>query len=225
MKPRSTRGHAGAHIQIASWPVVVVNPINMPTLSADYWQNRYETRQTGWDVGHATEPLRRIIDSLPDTAMRILVPGAGNGYEVEYLWQRGFRNVTVIDLARAPLERLAARLPEFPAARLIEGDYFDHRGQYDVQLEQTFFCALDPALRPAYVRQAHRLLAPGGRIQGVLFDRTFERPGPPFGGSAAAYRILFAPYFRLLQLQTSDHSESTRQEVIINFERREVVVL
>ena len=192
----------------------------MAELNADYWQTRYETAQTGWDIGHVSAPLRRIINSLTDKALRILVPGAGNGYEVEYLWQRGFHNLTVIDLAAAPLYRLRERLPELPADHLIEGNYFDHAGAYDLQLEQTFFCALDPALRSAYVTQAHALLAPGGRLRGVLFNRTFERSGPPFGGSIAEYRTLFEPLFHLRELAPCDHSESTRQEVRINFERR-----
>lgn len=192
----------------------------MPSLDTDYWQSRYATGRTGWDIGHASAPLRRIVDALEDRTLRILIPGAGNGYEVEYLWQRGFTDLTVIDLAPAPLERLAARIPELPAARLVRGDYFDHRGTYDLQLEQTFFCALDPALRPAYVRQAHALLAPGGRLRGVLFDRTFELPGPPFGGSASEYRTLFAPHFHLHTLIPCDHSEATRREVLIDFERR-----
>ena len=191
----------------------------MPTFDADYWQDRYTTGRTGWDVGHASEPLRRIIDSLTDSSLRVLIPGAGNGYEVEYLWQRGFRQLTVVDLAAAPLARLAQRLPELPEHRLLRGDYFEHRGQYDIQLEQTFFCAIDPHLRPAYVRQAHRLLVPGGRIRGVLFDRRFDRPGPPFGGNAAEYRALFNAHFELHSLRPCEHSESTRRELLIDFVR------
>ena len=192
----------------------------MEKLDAAYWQQRYETGQTGWDLGHVSAPLRRIIDALPDKQLRILVPGAGNGYEVRYLQACGFEAVTVVDLAAAPLAQLAASLPDLSGIRLIQADYFDHTGQYDLQLEQTFFCALKPRLRPAYVQQAHRLLAPGGHLRGVLFNRTFDRPGPPFGGSADEYRRLFTPRFELRTLIPCDHSEEARQELLIDFVRQ-----
>lgn len=192
----------------------------MEKLDAAYWEQRYATGQTGWDIGHVSAPLRQIIDALPDKQLRILVPGAGNGYEVRYLHACGFTDVTVIDLAATPLAQLAASLPERSNIRLLQADYFDHDGQYDVQLEQTFFCALAPRLRPAYVRHAHRLLVPGGQLRGVLFDRTFDQPGPPFGGSADEYRELFAPCFELRTLIPCDHSEGKRQELLINFVRQ-----
>ncbi|EIM73093.1 Thiopurine S-methyltransferase (TPMT) [Nitritalea halalkaliphila LW7] len=39
------------------------------------------------------------------------------------------------------------------------------------------------------------LLAPGGQLVGVLFNRYFEKEGPPFGGEAEEYEKLFSPHF------------------------------
>jgi methyl halide transferase len=89
---------------------------------------------------------------------------------------------------------------------LITGDFFDHHDQYDLIIEQTFFCALEPALRPAYVEQTARLLRSGGKLAGLLFDREFASPcpgttgGPPFGGSRQEYRQLLEKNFAIKHL-------------------------
>jgi thiopurine S-methyltransferase len=114
------------------------------------------------------------------------------------LHRRGFRNVFVIDLTDAPFADLLKRCPEFPEDHLIVGDFFAHQAWYDLIIEQTFFCALDPSLRERYVNKMHELLVPGGKLVGVLFDdpQPGKVPGqPPFGGNADEYRKLFVPLF------------------------------
>lgn len=53
-----------------------------------------------------------------------------------------------------------------------------HQGGYDLILEQTFLCAIDPILRTDYVKNAIELLNENGSIRGVLFNVQFENPGP-----------------------------------------------
>ena len=67
-----------------------------------------------------------------------------------------------------------------------------------VILEQTFFCALDPALRDRYVAHMEQLLAPGGKLVGVLFNDTLNADRPPFGGSQGGVRASFPPALRAL---------------------------
>jgi thiopurine S-methyltransferase len=77
---------------------------------------------------------------------------------------------------------------------LIHADFFEHEGQYDLILEHTFFCALDPAYRQRYVSQMAALLKPGGKLVGLLFDFPLTEKGPPFGGSDDEYLALFREY-------------------------------
>lgn len=179
-------------------------------LNQTYWETRYQTHQTGWDLGAVSPPLKEYADQLADKSLNILIPGAGNGYEAEYLVETGFTDVTVLDLAPSPLAHLRERVGENGSLRLVQGDFFAHAGRYDLILEQTFFCALDPDLRPAYARKVHELLKPGGKLVGVLFNVDFENPGPPFGGSEDEYRTLFAPLFRLDVLETAYNSVKPR---------------
>ncbi|GAB5418663.1 MAG: methyltransferase domain-containing protein [Crocinitomicaceae bacterium] len=165
----------------------------MEHLSADFWSDRYESDRTGWDLGQVSPPIQSYIDQLDDKDLHILIPGCGNGYEAEYLWNQGFKNVEVIDLAKAPLENLRKRCPEFPSDQLHQGDFFSHQGQYDLIFEQTMFCAIDPSLRQAYADQVHALLKPNGRLVGVLFNRDFDG-GPPYGGNKAEYQEYFSSF-------------------------------
>jgi methyl halide transferase len=167
----------------------------MTTLNDQYWNNRYATNAAGWDLGQVSPPLKAYVDQLTDKNLRILMPGCGNGYEAAYLLQQGFTNITVLDIAPLLVAELQKQFAHEPRIKIIAGDFFTHEGEYDLILEQTFFCAINPALRPAYAQQMHQLLAPGGKLVGVLFSREFEAAGPPFGGSAAEYLPYFEPYF------------------------------
>lgn len=178
----------------------------MDLLNEDYWSGRYENEQTGWDIGYVSTPLKTYIDQLEDKSVRILIPGAGNSYEAEYLFEQGFTNVFVMDLSQAPLENLKQRVPGFPDDQLICQDFFDHRGQYDILLEQTFFCALNPELRSAYVKKASELLKPGGKIVGLMFNIPLFDDHPPFGGHKRDYEPLFRGTFDISIMETAHNS-------------------
>ena len=51
----------------------------------NYWEERYQKGETGWDAGTITTPLKEYIDQLTDKNLTILIPGAGNGHEFDYL--------------------------------------------------------------------------------------------------------------------------------------------
>ncbi len=190
-------------------------------LDATYWETRYREEQTGWDLGTPSPPLRSIIESLTDRNLRILVPGAGNGHEVALLWSLGFRNVHLLDWAKAPLENFAHRVPDFPKDQLILGDFFEHEGAYDLVLEQTFFCAIDPSLREAYVQKMAKLIVPSGSLRGLLFS-TPKPDGPPFGGTPAEYDRLFYTRFAFRSFVPSPNSDPrrSRPELLIHLIRR-----
>lgn len=177
-------------------------------LDAAYWQNRYESGSTGWDAGTPTTPLVTYIDQLENKELRILIPGAGNGYEVEYLHNKGFKNVFVVDLASIPLETLANRIPDFPKDHLICGDFFELKDSFDLIIEQTFFCAIDPLLRERYVQKMHDLLVDGGKLVGLLWSVPMNEDTPPFGGSKPEYERLFQSSFIIRYL---DHCYNSIQ--------------
>lgn len=184
----------------------------------EYWTERYVADHTPWDIGYASPPLTGYFQKLRNRSQRILIPGAGRAHEAKWLWKNGFKNVYVLDIAAPALARLKDLIPDFAQDHLIEQNFFEHRGQYDLIVEQTFFCALAPELRPAYAEKTFELLKPGARLMGVLFDFPLSAEGPPFGGSLDAYRKLFAQRFKIHRLERCYNSIKPRRgkELFLN---------
>lgn len=191
-------------------------------LGMQYWNNQYEAQSTGWDLGEVSPPLKAYIDQLTNKDLRILIPGCGNTYEAAYLLQQGFTDITVIDIAPTLIEQLKDKFGSNPHIKIILGDFFTHTGTYDLILEQTFFCALNPPLRKDYVAKMKALLAPQGKLVGVLFDREFEQQGPPFGGCKCQYEPLFEKYFHFKYFEHCYNSFVKRKdtELFINLVKK-----
>lgn len=179
-------------------------------LGQSFWNDQYIANTTGWDLGQVSPPLKAYIDQLTDKDLKILIPGCGNSYEAEHLLKMGFTNVTLIDIAPELVERLKSKFKSEPHIKIILGDFFSHEGEYDLILEQTFFCALDPYLRKSYVEQMRMLLKIGGKLAGLLFVKEFEQAGPPFGGSKEEYELLFGNNFEFQVFEPSYNSFAKR---------------
>ena len=189
----------------------------MNIFGKEFWSSRYQSGMTGWDVGEITTPLKEYFDQISDKSISILIPGAGNGYEAEYLVKEGFASVTVIDISHVPLQRLSESF-EASGLTLIEGDFFEHRGNYDLIVEQTFFSAIHPSRRIDYCRHMLELLKKEGRLVGVLFDDPLFSDRPPFGGTRSEYQSLFQDRFQIHVLERCYNSIPARQgrEVFVN---------
>jgi SAM-dependent methyltransferase len=186
-------------------------------LYQDYWDTQYKAKSTGWDLGQISPPIKEYIDTLNNKNYSILIPGCGNSYEAEYLLQEGFTNITVIDIAPTLVEELKQKFADNSSIKIIQGDFFEHKGKYDLIIEQTFFCALPPTMRQKYVWKMHQLLVEDGILVGLLFNRSFEA-GPPFGGSQQEYEKLFGSAFILLKMHVAPNSVVPRANSELFFE-------
>ena len=186
-------------------------------LDAAYWEAQYETKSTSWDLGEISPPIQTYLDTVTDKKSSVLIPGCGNSYEAEYLSQQGFTNSTVIDIAPTPVAVLKEKFKKNPNIQIILGDFFEHLGEYNLILEQTFFCAIPPTMRQKYVWKIHQLLAKEGILVGLLFNRTFDS-GPPFGGSKVEYEKLFKDAFHFLKMEISPNSIAPRANTELFFE-------
>ena len=193
----------------------------METIDKNYWEKRWENNETGWDAGVITTPLKTYFDQLKDKSIKILIPGCGNAHEAEYLFEQGFKNTYIIDIVPQALNSFSTRVPHFPKENLICGDFFNHQNQYDLIVEQTFFCALDPKLRENYIKKMHELLKPNGKLVGLLFNIPLNESHPPFGGNKEEYKKQFSPYFKFKHFDTCYNSIKPREnnELFIVFEK------
>lgn len=193
----------------------------MSALDKNYWEKRWDSQKTGWDIGYASPPLLRYTKNLAKDT-RILIPGAGSAYEAIHLHQQGFTQVYVCDWAADAFNQLKEKCPDFPKDHIIVANYFELDLAVDLQLEQTFFCALAPSKRADYVKKASELIVEGGKLAGLLFGVEFSFDGPPFGGLKSEYTPLFETYFNILQMDIAPDSIPPRQgnELFIEMQKK-----
>ncbi len=181
-------------------------------LSEEFWDNRYKESDIGWDLGVISTPIKTYIDQLTNKNLRILIPGGGNSYEAEYLHHKGFKNVFVVDMSKTALENIKKRATTFPLKNLIHSNFFDLEATFDLVLEQTFFCAINPSIRTKYAQKMNDALSTNGKIVGLLFKVPLNEDHPPFGGSKEEYIKYFAPFFNIESMDDCYNSVESRAE-------------
>jgi SAM-dependent methyltransferase len=168
------------------------------------WQRRYEENDTPWDKGAPAPALAGFLLRQPLTG-RVLVPGCGRGHDVQALAEAG---ATVVGLDFSPLavkqaKELAANAPYAGRIEFVLGDFFKlppaFAGSFDWMVEHTCLSAIEPHLRPDYVRSAAYALKPGGKIFGIFFTNPDVETGPPFRISKEELSALLDPHFTLLE--------------------------
>lgn len=194
----------------------------MEIIDKNYWDNRYKSNETGWDIGFVSTPIKEYLDQLQDKTIDILIPGCGNAWEAEYCFQNDFIDTHVIDISDQAIDRFQKRVPDFPKDKIFNADFFAHNRQYDLIIEQTFFCALPPHLRKDYVKQMHNLIKPQGKLAGLLFNIELFKDHPPFGGDREEYVELFTPYFHIKTMEVAHNSVTPRanNELFVILEKK-----
>lgn len=176
-------------------------------LDKAFWDERYLTGQTGWNIGYPSTPLKEYFDQLEDKNLKILIPGCGNSYEAEYLFKNGFTNVYIADISPYPLKNFSERVPEFPKNHLLHTDFFEIDDEFDLIIEQTFFCTMNPPNRMDYADKIYELLRSGGKLVGLLFTFPLVENGPPpYGGNTEEYKSVFSKNFDLRIMETAYNS-------------------
>ena len=150
------------------------------------WNSLYEAGTTPWDLGRPHPELVRRLSIDPSlgtgTVKRVLVPGAGSGQDAGALARAGWA-VTAADLAPAVEQKLGAAIEPYGGTVTI-GDALalEEDEPFDLVFDHTFFCAIDPDLRPEFGTLCRRVLAPGGAVISIVFP--IGNPsggGPPWG--------------------------------------------
>jgi len=67
----------------------------MSTQKKDFWELRYVHNEIAWDIGEVSTPIKVYINQLVNKKLKILIPGAGNSYEAEYLFNNGEVNAFI----------------------------------------------------------------------------------------------------------------------------------
>lgn len=150
-----------------------------------YWSDKYRTHQDGWDIAGAAAGLISLVPKLKLPASRIVVLGGGGGHDAALFAQQG-HHVTLVDISPEAINKAKQAYGHLGQITFIESDLFDlpkeMYGEFDIAVEHTCYCAINPSLRQVLVSQWKRLLSDNGFLLGVFFAMP-KRTGPPFGGS------------------------------------------
>lgn len=190
-------------------------------LNSSFWENRYLQKDIGWDIGYASPPITNYLGAIKNKELKILIPGAGNSYEAEWALNNGFSNVHILDYARSAINNFKKRCTQFNESNIHIEDFFEHKGEYDLIIEQTFFCAINPSLRNNYALKMNGLLKDNGLLVGLLFDAQFA-VNPPYGGNKEEYVSIFSSLFSFLHFEKCYNSINPRdgKELFIEFRKK-----
>lgn len=188
-----------------------------------FWDPLFAADAGGWELGRASPPLQAWFSEHVPKDMRTLVPGCGRGHEARMLAALGAK-VTAIDLSPTAIAQARARTPPELAIEFAVQDLFGFISTspgFDLVVEHTCFCAIDPARRDDYVSAVADALRPGGSLVGVFYAH--GRPGgPPFTTDAAEIERRFSPRFAIERLTPAHDSTLVRhgQELLAVMRRR-----
>lgn len=148
----------------------------------EHWEAVYTTKDVGTVSWYQAEPAQslQLLEAAGATPESVIIDvGGGDSVLVDRLVERGFRQLTVLDLSGAALSRARARLGEQAATvRWVEADITRAelpRDAYDVWHDRAVFHFLtDADDRARYVATASAVVRRGG----TLIIATFAPDGP-----------------------------------------------
>ena len=192
----------------------------------EYWEKSYQSGDMGWDLGGPTPIFDDWIQYQPDS-LSICILGAGNGWDAINFAEKG-HNVTAVDFAESAIVNMNTLARERGVQiNLIHSDIFEFRKlfshTFDIVLEYTCFCAIDPARRMDYVKMTNTILKPDGKLVGLLFpiDKNINDGGPPFAVDLDSTISIFSKYFILDTKEIPSRSIERRngREVFVIFKK------
>lgn len=170
-------------------------------MTREYWEQRYQTRDTPWEKGAASPGLVDFLAAHPELpSAEVCVPGCGTGHDVRAWAQAGF---AAFGFDIAPSAVLLAAEATVAAGLKAEFQIADFLttpppNRFDWVFEHTLFCAIQPAERDQYLKALLQWLKPGGHYLAVNYLIP-DKDGPPFGTTREEIWNRFSPHFQLVQ--------------------------
>jgi len=183
--------------------------------SARKWEADYARHTDGWDLGGPTPIFKRLATSGQFKPGRMIVLGAGRGYDAREFARHDFA-VTAVDFALPAVQEMYRLADPAAPVEILQHDIFtlpetlNH--SFDYVLEYTCFCAIDPKRRVEYADLVTRLLKPRGLYIDLAFPLDRRKGGPPFAVTEAEIFDLFQKRgFKLISRETPAESVSQRR--------------
>lgn len=168
--------------------------------NSGFWTDIYNSGNPGWDLGDAAIAFKDMLPRLKLPKCRILVLGCGSGHDAALFANAG-HVVTAVDFSAGAIEQAKKLYGHLDNISFIQQDIFtlphEWNESFDVIIEHTCFCAIDPHRRKEIVKLWRRLLHEEGQLIAVFFAM-LKRAGPPYGSSEWEIRELLKDSFQFL---------------------------
>ena len=135
-----------------------------------HWEKVYtdkSTQETSWYQAVPTPSLQMIRHAANGDTPSLIDVGGGASLLVDFLLERGFSDLTVLDISSRALEQVRSRLgARAQGIELIEADVtqFEPGRTWEIWHDRAAFHFLtDPADRARYIKVLGRALAAGGQ--------------------------------------------------------------
>ena len=181
-----------------------------------HWEKVYRTKQpteVSWYRPHLDVSLQLIEEAASNRDARIIDVGGGESTLVDDLLDRGYHNLSVLDISATALaiakERLGDMADQVNWLCADVTTFAFPQQEYDVWHDRAVFHFLTEGYdRAAYVRQVAHAVAPGGHV----IVATFGPEGPTKCSGLDVVRYdpnalhdEFGPRFRLVKHLTELH--------------------
>ncbi|XP_023871976.1 probable thiol methyltransferase 2 isoform X2 [Quercus suber] len=184
--------------------------------STDGWEKSWEQGVTPWDLGQPTPILLHLHQTGALPKGRALVPGCGSGYDVAAIAcpERYVVGLDISDIAIKKAVELSSSLPNASYLNFLKADFFTWNPSelFDLILDYTFFCAIEPDMRLAWAQRIRDLLKPGGELITLMFPISDHVGGPPFKVSISDYEEVLLPMgFRAVSIVDNEMAIGPRK--------------
>ncbi|CAK9866312.1 unnamed protein product [Sphagnum jensenii] len=164
------------------------------------WEQMWQEGISPWNLRGVTPAITHLVKENNLREGRYLVPGCGLGYDVVAL-ASAKRHVVGLDISKTSLEKaqeLASGNPNAEFVEFVNADFFTYvppaAAAFDAIFDYTFFCALDPSLRPEWAKKTAELLAVDGELITLVYPLGEYEGGPPYAVSLQAYEEVLHPW-------------------------------
>lgn len=147
----------------------------------DHWENVYQTKQdndVSWYQEMPTTSLNLITKHLNATGDAFIDVGGGNSNVVSGLLQKGYQNLTVLDISKSAISRTRNKIGKASdSINWIESNILDFEPQQQFQVwhdRATFHFLTDETEINRYVQILKKAVSQKGKV--VL--ATFSESGP-----------------------------------------------
>jgi len=184
-------------------------------MNKNYWDNIYQgksERELSWYQDIPVKSLGLIAELKIESDASIIDVGGGDSRLADSLLEKGFRNISILDISPTALERAKKRLKDNASLiKFIVSDVlnFNPDEKYNLWHDRATFHFLRTEVEiTTYLQVANRAIVPGGN----LIVSTFSKTGPDKCSGLPILRysddqlnILFESYFTKVRCFEDTH--------------------